>query len=97
MTRRISGRFAARPEAERAVEHLVQEYGLDPGAIQVSAEGPDNTAGVVVAGADADPATGQPRAAARAGMILVTADVEEAVAERAERALQEAAGGKPRG
>ena len=44
--RTITGLFDSRPEAERAVETMVQEYGLDRDRVQVHAAGPDNaTAG----------------------------------------------------
>jgi hypothetical protein len=48
--RTITGLFDSRPEAERAVETLVQEYGIDPARVQVHAAGPDNvTAGTQAA------------------------------------------------
>ncbi len=93
MTRRITGHFAVRRQAELAVEHLVQDCGIDRQAIAVAAEGMDGSAGLVPSGADVDPATGEPGAAPTHGRILVTVEVEEAVAERAEQALRDAATG----
>ncbi|MCW2317404.1 hypothetical protein SAMN06265338_103147 [Rhodoblastus acidophilus] len=48
----IIGHFATRRDAERAVEHLVQEHGLERTDIFVVAEGAANSAGTRVAGAD---------------------------------------------
>jgi hypothetical protein len=93
MARRITGRFTVRREAELAVEHLVQEYGVDRSSVEVRPEGQGNTAGVTPSGADTDPATGDPGASAQQGMILVTATVEDAMADRAQEALRQAAAG----
>lgn len=46
MNRTITGMFDSRPEAERAVEHLVQQLGIDRAQVQVHAAGTENvTAG----------------------------------------------------
>jgi hypothetical protein len=90
MPRKITGRFAIRREAELAVEHLVQEYKLERSAVEVTTEGPENTAGVVPSGADTDPATGEPEASARHGMIVVSVTVDDAIADRAEAAMRQA-------
>lgn len=50
----ISASFTTRRAAELAVERLVQEHHLDRNAIEVRAEGPDNTAGTRPAGADVE-------------------------------------------
>lgn len=92
MPRRITGEFATRREAELAVEHLVQEYGVDRAAIEVMAAGAANTAGTVPSGADRDPSTGEAKASATGGRIRVTATVEDAMAGRAEEALRQARG-----
>jgi hypothetical protein len=49
----ITGSFNTRREAEMAVEHLVQDYGLDRSAVNVRPAGEENTSGVVASGADA--------------------------------------------
>ena len=90
MPRRITGRFAVRREAELAVEHLVQAYGIDRSAVEVTAVGPENTAGVVASGADTDPATGEPNAGAHRGKIVVSVTVEDAVADEALEAMRQA-------
>src|SRR5215217_5217250 len=46
MPRKITGEFDIRREAELAVERLVQEYSIDRSAVEVTAAGDDNTAGV---------------------------------------------------
>lgn len=60
--------FETRREADLAVEHLVQEHGVDRGDITVGPDGDDNSAGEAIGGADtvtdfqddddADPALG---------------------------------------
>ncbi len=49
----ITGTFNTRREAEMAVEHLVQDYGLDRSLVQVGPAGEENTSGTVASGADA--------------------------------------------
>jgi hypothetical protein len=51
--RTITGSFDTRREAEMAVEHLVQDYGLDRSRVHVRPAGEDNTSGNVASGADA--------------------------------------------
>jgi hypothetical protein len=87
---RVTGRFATRREAELAVEHLVQEYGIDRAEVAVTTEGLDNTAGVVPSGTDTDPATGEPGASARHGLIIVAVTVADATAEQVRAAMQQA-------
>ena len=50
--RTIVARFDTRRDAETAVEHLVQEHGIDRADIFVRAPGVANTAGSRAAGAD---------------------------------------------
>jgi hypothetical protein len=50
---RITGSFNTRREAEMAVEHLVQDYGLDRSLVDVRPAGEENTSGNVASGADA--------------------------------------------
>jgi hypothetical protein len=52
MSTTIVGSFETRRQAEIAVEHLVQEYGIERGTITVEPSGPANSAGVREAGAD---------------------------------------------
>jgi hypothetical protein len=48
----VQARFATRRDAELAVEHLVQQHGIDRAAITVRASGLANSAGSEPAGAD---------------------------------------------
>lgn len=50
----LCGRFATRREAELAVEHLVQDHGVDRSAVTIRPEGDENSAGTVAAGADTE-------------------------------------------
>jgi hypothetical protein len=48
----ITAKFDTRRDAETAVEHLVQEHGIDRADVFVRAAGKANTAGVRAAGGD---------------------------------------------
>lgn len=52
--RTIVAKFDTRRDAETAVEHLVQEHGIDRADIFVRAQGGANTAGTRAAGADVE-------------------------------------------
>ncbi|CCD89376.1 conserved protein of unknown function [Bradyrhizobium sp. ORS 285] len=54
MERTIIGHFATRREAELAVEHLVQDHGIDRTDVSVQAPGVANSAGSEAAGADVE-------------------------------------------
>lgn len=54
MDRTIVACFDTRRSAETAVEHLVQEHGIDRASVFISAAGDANTAGVRPAGADVE-------------------------------------------
>ncbi|MGY4803430.1 hypothetical protein [Teichococcus aerofrigidensis] len=76
MPHTITGYFDTRRDAEIAVEHLVQDHGLDRNRVRAAAEGEDNTSGTVVSGADAaDAAAGETPEGVRKGRIMVTAEV----------------------
>ncbi|WP_458097946.1 hypothetical protein [Roseomonas sp. WA12] len=84
MTQVITGYFNTRRDAEIAVEHLVQDHGLDRKRIQAIAEGPENSSGTVVSGADAaDVAEGGVPEGQRGGRIVVRAEVDDALIEDA--------------
>ena len=101
----ITGLFQTRREAELAVEHMVQDYGLDRSRVEVRAAGEENTSGTKASGADAairhrgsdTPGDivlpeGEREAhadSARNGGILVSAEVEEADLDRMRTALQD--------
>ena len=92
MPRKITGEFNVRREAELAVEHLVQEYKIDRSAVEVTAAGDDNTAGVAPSGADRDRETGEPGASPTRGKIRVSVTVDDTIADRAQEALRQARG-----
>lgn len=77
-TKTISGAFATREAADRAIEHLVQELGLDRTDIFVEPQSEDNSAGTSRSGSDAAQylQEGSVFPPALEGSILVSADVE---------------------
>jgi len=94
MTRIITGLFDNRGDVERTVEHLTQEFGIDPAQVEVHATGDEGE------GATADAAglsrLGLPapdrrayEEAIRRGSIVVTALVPEAKADRAMDVFEE--------
>lgn len=89
MTTVLKGEFDTRRQAEMAIERLVQEYGVDRGAIEVVAAGDDNSVGVERAGSD-DPA-GAPSETPRddaplEGALVVTVTLDDATSVAAVRA-----------
>jgi hypothetical protein len=76
MSQTITGLFESRREAEMAVEHLVQEHGIERKQIQAQAAGSDNSSGTSLTGADAaHAAEGEDVAAKQGGRIAVTVTV----------------------
>ena len=93
MPHTITAEFDTRRAAEMAVEHLVQEYGVERTAIFVEAAEAANTAGTRRSGADAEsghpdtPPHGDP---VLAGRVKVSADVaEDGSSEKLQAALRE--------
>jgi hypothetical protein len=88
----ISGTFATREAADRAIEHLVQEHGINRADIFVQADAARNTSGSAPSGGDAsqDSAEGSSFDAALRGRIQVSADVSRQQIEKAEQALRSA-------
>lgn len=82
MPRTVSAEFDTRRDAEMAVEHIVQEHGVDPKAVAIVPVAQDNSAGTTTAGADIEgghrktETEGEP---ALAGRLRVTVDVDDAV------------------
>lgn len=84
MPQTITGYFNTRRDAEMAVEHLVQDHGLDRKRVQAMAEGEENSSGTVVSGADAaDEAEGEALEGQRNGRIVVRAEVDDDLLEAA--------------
>lgn len=88
----ICGIFSTREDADRAVEHLVQEHGIDRADIFVEAKDARNTSGTMPSGADAsrNERDASQMDAALQGPIQVTADVGWNEVEKAERAFRDA-------
>ena len=80
---RITGLFEKRSDAERAVEHLVQELGIEPTRVKAHATGAK--LGQVLSPKD-QPAYEE---GLRRGGILVAAEVEQAQLGRAMQTLNE--------
>ena len=91
-TRTISARFATRDAAERAVEHLVQEHGIDRADIFIEASRRESSAGTSASGADASerPDEGSAFDPALRGAIEVSADVSQDEIATAEEVFQAA-------
>ena len=88
----LTGEFETRREAEMTVERLVQEYGIDRGAILVAAAGPENSSGTEEAGSDT--AAGSPTPESRDdaelnGRIAVSVEVPDELAEKVRAAFSE--------
>ena len=85
MPKTISAEFKSRRDAEMAVEHIVQDHGLDRNAVDVGPASNENTAGTEAARADVEhghlkPGTeGEP---ALAGKVKVSVKVDDAIAEK---------------
>lgn len=78
MSSTMKATFQTRREAELAIERLVQECGLDRKAVEVFAEGDENSAGEVSSGSDLEAGTPSPDDrddAALAGRIIVSVQV----------------------
>jgi hypothetical protein len=73
-TTTISAVFQTREAADYAIEHLVQQHGLNRADIFAEAQGDDNTAGTRPSGGDANKGD-TPSEPALRGTIKVSADV----------------------
>ena len=86
MATTIEKTFATRADADRAVEHLVQAFGIDRTDIFVTAAAAENTAGEKPSGGDAPAPLEEGRSdAALTGAITVSVDVNDATKEEAIR------------
>ena len=90
MSKTISAEFKSRRDAEMAVEHIVQEHGVDRSAVQVGTVSNENTAGTEAARADIEDKhrkTGTEGEPALAGKVKVSVQVEDATAENVTSSL----------
>lgn len=90
-TKSISALFETREAADYAIEHLVQQHGLDRSDIFAEAEGDSNTVGNRISGGDANKEDGAEGAALH-GAIKVSADVSPDQAETVEATFRELGG-----
>lgn len=91
----VTGRFESRREAELAVEHLVQEHGVERTDIFIEPESNANSAGVVEAGADAEsghPGFDKNSEPALEGAIIVSVDVNDDQVDVVRDVMTEAGG-----
>ena len=89
--RTIRGTFATREAADLAIEHLVQEHGIDRADIFVQAKDAANTSGIAPSGVDAPgDDKGSELDPALRGEIEVSADVSRDEIAAAEQAFREA-------
>ncbi|AOR79431.1 hypothetical protein [Novosphingobium resinovorum] len=94
MSTTIKALFPGRREVELAVEHLVQEYGIERTDIFIEPAGSKNSAGDQPAGADV--ASGQNRetpdasGAAYEGQLVVSVDMNEDEGDAVTQAFREA-------
>ena len=89
----LSALFTSRREADVAVEHLVQEHGIDRAVIFVEPAGEASTTGTHVAGADApsgDPASEERTDAPLKGEIRLKVFATNNDRSTVDRALREA-------
>lgn len=93
MERTIVAQFETRREAELAVEHLVQEHGIQRADVFIRARGEANSSGVKAAGADVE--SGHPGVTKKGtpelgGSIEVSVDCHNDRSGSVRSALQEA-------
>jgi hypothetical protein len=93
MTHSIVANFDTRRDAETAVEHLVQQHGIDRAGISVRPSGAANSAGVRPAGADVE--SGHPGAKKKgtpklSGPVEVSVDCPTGKSPLVTTALREA-------
>jgi len=89
----IIGEFATRREAELAVEHLVQEHGVQRSAVSVHAAGSANTSGSRISGADVEsghPGTDKQGKPELSGRIEIAVECDQAQASIVQAALKDA-------
>ena len=85
MPKTISAEFKSRRDAEMAVEHIVQDHGVDRNAVQVGPASDENTAGTQAARADVEDGhlkSGTEGEPALAGKVKVSVEVDDAITEK---------------
>lgn len=85
MPKTISAEFKSRRDAEMAVEHIVQDHGLDRNAVDIGPASKENTAGTEAARADVEDGhikSGTEGEPALAGKVKVSVQVDDTIAEK---------------
>jgi hypothetical protein len=90
-TTSVSALFETREAADYAIEHLVQQHGLNRADIFAEPEGDSNTAGNRISGGDAGKEDAAEDAPLR-GAVKVSADVAQSQVEIVEGAFREMGG-----
>jgi hypothetical protein len=90
-TTTISAVFQTREAADYAIEHLVQQHGLNRADIFAEAQGDDNTAGTRPSGGDANKGD-TPSEPALQGAVKVSADASWDTADLVRATFQEMGG-----
>jgi len=91
MSKTVSAEFASRRDAETAVEHLVQEHGVDRNAVTIGPVSDENSAGTEAARADIEDGErkqGSDGDPALAGRIRVSAEVADDKVEAVNAAFE---------
>lgn len=91
-TKTVTASFDTREAADRAVEHLVQQHGLNRADVFVEAAGDRNSIGTAESGGDAESGLGNDGRSdgAVAGIIRVSVDVTEGDVPAVRKAFTEA-------
>lgn len=88
----INAYFSSRREADLALEHLVQEHGVERADIFLQSATDENTAGTMIGGADAaagDPGTERREDSALHGKVELSIDISDDQKDVVSAALRE--------
>lgn len=88
----LTATFDTREAADLAIEHLVQQYGIDRSDVFVEAKGSENTAGTKPSGGDVENREGEGvrTDAALDGQLQVSVDLSLDDIDKAQAAFREA-------
>lgn len=90
-TTSVSARFETREAADYAIEHLVQQHGLNRADVFVEPDSAENTAGNRISGSDRGK-DDAPEEAPLHGALKVSADVPQSEVETVEKTFREMGG-----
>jgi hypothetical protein len=89
-TTTIRAIFAAREAADLAVEHLVQQHGIDRSDVFVEASSSTNSAGTTASGGDLSHGAGNRQDARLQGEIEVSADIRSSMTTTVRKTFEDA-------